>query len=209
MARSASSVERHIIKGGFEVTNKIILVGGYCATGKSTFSRKLAARLNIPCFNKDTLKETLGDAIGAENTAVIQNLSGTVFTLMLHIAKQFLQSGKICIFESNFRPSEIEKLKMLFENYKCECLLFLFKGNLDVLYNRYLERDRVGLRHWVHHDAGETAEYFKAGNIPFGAISLGKTVIVDTTSFDSVDYDELFTVAKNFTQNSIDDLDSK
>jgi 2-phosphoglycerate kinase len=192
------------MEGGV-MSNKIILIGGYCATGKSTFSRELATRLNIPCFNKDTLKETLGDAIGAENIAVIQKLSSTVFMLMMHIAKQFVQSGKICILESNFRPFEIEQLKNAFENYNCECLLFLFKSNPDVLYNRYLERDRAGLRHWVHKDAGEAAEYFKIGNVPLGEISLGETVVVDTTSFDNVDYDKLFAVAKNFMQKSTDD----
>jgi len=47
--------------------NKIILVGGYCATGKSTFSLKLSEMINIPCFNKDIIKEVLGDGFGPEN----------------------------------------------------------------------------------------------------------------------------------------------
>ena len=39
------------------MNNKIILVSGYCATGKSTFARNLSQSLNIPCFIKDTIKE--------------------------------------------------------------------------------------------------------------------------------------------------------
>ncbi|MCL2722018.1 MAG: hypothetical protein FWD47_11860 [Treponema sp.] len=45
--------------------NKIILVGGCCAAGKSIFSNKLSNLLNIPCFNKDVIKEVLGEGFGS------------------------------------------------------------------------------------------------------------------------------------------------
>jgi predicted kinase len=75
--------------------NKIILVGGYCATGKSTFSLELSKLLNIPVFNKDIIKEVLGDGFGPENNIVEQKGSAATFLLMLHIAEQILQAGKI------------------------------------------------------------------------------------------------------------------
>jgi len=71
--------------------NKIILVGGYCATGKSTFSLKLSQMINIPCFNKDIIKEVLGDGFGPENKMVEKKGSTSTFLLMLHIAECFLQ----------------------------------------------------------------------------------------------------------------------
>jgi predicted kinase len=77
--------------------NKIIIVGGYCATGKSTFSRELSHLLNIPCFNKDIIKEVLGDGLSPEDNMIDKNGSNTTFMLMLHIAEQFLKTGKICI----------------------------------------------------------------------------------------------------------------
>jgi shikimate kinase len=39
--------------------NKIILVGEYCTTGKSTFSRKLSQFLDIPWFNKGIFEKLI------------------------------------------------------------------------------------------------------------------------------------------------------
>ena len=79
--------------------NKIILVGGYCATGKSVFSNKLSNLLNIPCFNKDVIKEVLGDGFGSENNMVELKGSSATFLVMLYIAEKILQSNNICILK--------------------------------------------------------------------------------------------------------------
>jgi predicted kinase len=182
------------------MNNKIIIVGGYCATGKSIFSRKLSQLLNIPCFNKDIIKEVLGDGFGSENNMVEQKGIAATFLLMLHIAECFLQTGNVCILESNFKAREIEQLKVLLEKYNCECLTFIFKGDFDVLFDRYMKRDTAEKRHWVHNTAGETADNFKEGHLlaGIGEKGIGQTITVDATSFAEVNYDELFALAKNF-----------
>lgn len=181
--------------------NKIILIGGYCATGKSTFSHMLADMLKIPCFNKDTLKEALGDGFGPESGEVFQKGSAVTFKLMLHIAECFLKAGSLCILESNFKPGEIEELRELLERYQCQCLTFAFESDLDVLYDRYAKRD--GERHWVHKQAGTSREAFKEGQLPLGNMNLGRTVCVDTTSFDAVDYGALMAIAKYFMEEAV------
>ena len=137
--------------------NKIILVSGYPAAGKSTFSLELAQRLNIPCFNKDMIREVMADGFGVENEGVLnrdKKGSATTFMLLLHIAERFLQTGNICILESNFQIlsplslPESEQIKKLLEKYNSECLTFVFKGDLDVISERYFSRDSE--RHWVH-----------------------------------------------------------
>lgn len=182
------------------MANKMIIVGGYCAAGKSTFSRKLANRYGIPCFNKDTIKEVIGEGFGIENKDVHQKNSGVTFSLMLHIAEQFLQTGNVCILESNFKKPESEQLKRLLEKYDCECLTFLFKGDLCTLYDRYAERDRSKARHWVHTTAGEDRDAFIDGHLQsgLGDIQIGQTVIVDATDFDRVDFEELYSLAERF-----------
>jgi len=182
------------------MTNKIIIVGGYCATGKSTFAHKLSQLLSIPCFIKDVIKEVLGDGFGPENNMVEQKGSAMTFLLMLHIAERFLQTGKICILESNFKLREIEQLKVLLEKYKAECLTFIFKGDFGVLFDRYIGRDESEKRHWVHSTAGENAENFKDGHLQagIGETGIGQTITIDATSFAKVNYNDLFTVAKNF-----------
>jgi predicted kinase len=184
--------------------NKIILVGGYCATGKSTFSRELSKQLNIPVFNKDVIKEVLGDGFGPENNMVEQKGSATTFLLMLHIVERILQAGKICILESNFKSKEIEQIKILAEKYNCECLTFIFKGDFDILFDRYMKRDVSEKRHWVHNTAGENKDNFKYYHLGFGIgeATIGQTIIKDATSFANINYDELFIAAKNFINNS-------
>ncbi|MDR1802292.1 MAG: AAA family ATPase [Treponema sp.] len=182
------------------MNNKTIIVGGYCATGKSTFARKLSQLLNIPCFIKDVIKEVLGDGFGPENNMVEKKGSTATFLLMMHIAESFLQTGKVCILESNFKSKEIEQLKVLLEKYNCECLTFIFKGDFDVLFDRYMKRDVSEKRHWVHNTTGETAENFKDGHLQagIGETGIGETITIDTTIFEKVKFDDLFSLAKKF-----------
>ncbi|MCL1806738.1 MAG: ATP-binding protein [Oscillospiraceae bacterium] len=180
---------------------KLILVGGYCAAGKTVFSRELARTLNIPVFNKDTIKEIVGEGFGRKNAAVHQKNSDVTFMLMLHIAECFLKAGTPCILESNFKLAESKQIAAMLEGYDCECLTFLFKGNLDVLFKRYIERERSGERHWVHLAVSKDAlDSFKAGQIASGLAkaSVGQTVYIDATDFSKIDYSALFDTAKAF-----------
>jgi predicted kinase len=181
--------------------SKIILISGYCATGKSTFAQKLSQALSVPCFRKDALKETLGDSFGENNGDVLEKGSSATFMLMLHIAEQCLKVGNVCILESNFKKSESEQLVRLLDKYDSECLTFLFKGDFDVIYDRYMNRDKNGERHWVHSIGGENRETFENGHIEagLGDVTIGRTIVVNATDFIEVDYDYLFDSAKKFT----------
>ena len=186
--------------------NKIIIIGGYCASGKSTFSRKLSQLLNIPCFNKDTIKEVLGDGLSPEDNMLDKKGSNTTFLLMLHIAEQFLINKKICILESNFKQNESEKIKTLLDKYDCECLTFIFKGDLEIIFKRYMEREKIGERHWIHITSGENLDDFKKYHPQYGLgeVAIGKTIVTDATVFEKVDYNGLYEIAKNFINKEID-----
>ena len=185
------------------MSNKIILVGGYCATGKSVFSNKLSNLLNIPCFNKDVIKEVLGDGFGSENDMVEKKGSAATFLIMLHILEKMLQAYNICILESNFKLKEMEQIKKLLEKYNCECLTFIFKGDFEILFKRYMERDVTEERHWVHNTAGETADNFKEGHLcsGIGETGIGKIITIDSTKFENINYNELYNIAKEFVNN--------
>ena len=187
--------------------NKIILISGYPAAGKSTFSRELSKRLNIPCFNKGLIKEVMADGFGIENEELLnrdKKSSRTTFMLMLHIAEQFMQTGRNCILESNFQTlyplpvSESEQIKNLIEKYNCECLTFLFTGDLDVISERYFNRDSE--RHWTHGRAAakdSIKKYCVANRLD--EFEIGKTIVVDATSFDEVNFNDLFEIARKFS----------
>jgi hypothetical protein len=155
--------------------------------------------LGIPCITKDTLREAIGNGFG-ENSGLMQDkgfLPATI-NVMMYFAECFLQIGKICILEANFRPPQDEQIEALLEKYDADCLTFLFGGNLEIFWDRYAEREAE--RHWVHHFAGQSRERFINGGIAagFGEFAMGKTVRVDATDFSKIDYDELFAVANQF-----------
>jgi len=183
--------------------NKIILVGGYCATGKSTFACKLSRELNIPCFEKDVIKETLGDGFGSESGEVFKKGSYATFLLMLRIVECFFQAKQVCILESNFNLREIDEIKALLDKYDSESLLFNFKGDLDILYDRYIERHKSGDRHWVHKAGGDRESFKTVMSERFGLIGaeIARTIDIDATSFENINYNDLINTAIEFIQN--------
>lgn len=177
---------------------KLILVSGHCAAGKSTFADRLSAELGVPCFQKDRVKETLGDGLGSGGGLVYEKGSGAAFLLLEHILERFLETGQACILEGNFRPAELDRFQALLEQYRAECLSFFFTGEMAVLYRRY--RERESLRHWVHRSAGETPEAFAAGQLRLADTLPGQVIRVDTTQFDRVDTAGLVAAAQTFLQ---------
>lgn len=179
--------------------SKIILVGGYCAAGKTTFVRRLSQKLNIPCFEQDTIDETICDGFGRESGVYKMGSENVAFSLLLHIAERFLRTEKVCIFESVFGLKGIEEIKKLLEKYNGECMLFVLKGNPDVMLERYIERDKSGERHWIHNPAGRS--FFK-NEMPkiYGLedAEVAQKINVDTTSFEKVDSETLFDIAEKF-----------
>lgn len=184
--------------------NKIILIGGYCATGKTSFSHMLSQELNIPCFNKDIIDETMCDGFGSDSGIADKGSEDVAFHLMLHIAERFLQTEKVCILENNYVLEEIEKIKILLDKYNCECLLYILKSDLDVMFDRYVERDKSGERHWIHKPAGDKNRFKNLNAVMFGLeeVEIGEKIYIDTTSFEKVDYDALLTIAKRFIKNN-------
>lgn len=178
------------------MADKIILIAGYCATGKSAFSIKLGKELNIACYNKDTLKEVLADSIGGEHEDVIGKLSNTTFKTMIYIAEKMMASHNNFIMESNYKIREIERMKLLIEKYGYECLTYLFTGDLKVLHKRYIERDDI--RHWVHLRGESDETDFINGQKQLGEIKIGKIINVDATDFNAVNYNSLIDTAKKF-----------
>lgn len=175
------------------------MVGGYCATGKSTFARRLSERLGVPCFCKDTVKEAMADGFGEGDEAVFKHGSAATFRVMLHVAESVLQVGGACILEANFRLSEGEDLKRLVEKYDARCLTYVFTGDLSALHDRYVSRQDAGARHWIHLDMG-VKDDFVGGHVyhKTGEISVGKTIRIDATDFEKINYEELFAAAEEF-----------
>lgn len=180
---------------------KIILIAGYVAGGKTVFSQKLAEQLNLAVFNKDNMKAVLGNDIPIENREDSKRLSLATFGMMLHIAENLMKIGDCFILESNFTESEGEYLKELSQRYDYQALTYVFIGEMQVIHRRFLDRDNSPEREEANRSHGlfDDFETFRNGVLPLGKFSVGEKIIrVDTTDFQSVDFDSLIQQAQTF-----------
>ncbi len=164
---------------------KLLLIMGDLATGKSTFANILSKRYDTNVFFKDSIKEVLGDTIGFSNREENKKLSNATMELMCFIFSEFGKLHKNLILESNFHTIELEKLhKLAFEdNY--EVLTLVLRGDIEILYKRYLNRMYNENRHPVHlsttldvfDDFKRYTEYLRTEKI------LGNTMYINADDF--------------------------
>ena len=130
--------------------NKLLIITGDLATGKTTFAKSLSERYGIAYFDKDTVKEILGDTVGFTNREENKRLSVASTALMEHIFDRFSALGLGLILEANYHEGEIDALLRIAEKRGYEVLTLDLSGSADKLYPRYCRRIREENRHPVH-----------------------------------------------------------
>ncbi|MCI8774007.1 MAG: AAA family ATPase [Lachnospiraceae bacterium] len=164
---------------------KLLLITGDIAAGKSTFSKILAERYRVAVFQKDTVKEILGDSIGFRDREENKRLSNAAVETMCHIFMQIAATGGAVILEANFHEAELEKLHTIAHAKEYDVLTIVLRGDAEVLYRRYLHRMKEENRHPVHltttldvkEDFIKTAEWIRKEKV------MGETLVVEATDF--------------------------
>lgn len=157
---------------------KLLLVMGDLATGKSTFASILSKRYDTNIFFKDSIKEVLGDTIGFSNREENLKLSRATMELMFFIFSEFGKLNKNLILEANFHTAELEKLHEIANENNYQVLTLALRGDVEILYKRYLNRMQNENRHPVHlsttldifDDFKSYTEYLRSERIPGNAI---------------------------------------
>ena len=129
----------------------LIIITGDLAAGKSTLAASLSAELNIPYLTKDSLKEIACDAIDYETREENLKLSASAVNSMIYFFNQSALVGNDIILEANFRNDEIIKIKEIADKYDYHVLLLKLIGDINLLYQRFL--DRMATRHRAHKSA--------------------------------------------------------
>ena len=129
---------------------KIIILTGMPAAGKSTIAAKLSDAFKLPILEKDNLKEGLFDTLGFENYPQKRKLDHAANAVLLRCAEALIKQQVPMIIDNNFDTASGEQLNKLVTDYDCDCLTIFLGGNTDVFYERYVERDRLHLRHLGH-----------------------------------------------------------
>lgn len=128
----------------------LILVAGMPATGKSTLARKLGSALGLPILEKDEIKEALFDTIGYADLAAKRQLDVAAAAVLLRMARAVLESGSSVILVNNFDAEMAPDVQKLIDECRCRAVTVFLGGDADVLYARYVERDKKHLRHQGH-----------------------------------------------------------
>lgn len=188
------------------MNKKIIIVEGYLASGKSTFALQLSKHINVPYLIKDTFKIALCERISIANRNESSLFSAVTFDAMMYVTERMFETGCPIIIEGNFVPAGVKKvdeagvIKQLIDKYGYASLTFKFTGDTQVLHKRFVEREET-LERGQANKIGSDVSYDKFNewchsldNFDVG----GEIVRVDTSDFDTVDYDSYFEISRQF-----------
>ena len=145
----ASGAAGSLIYGGFTM-KKLILITGDLAAGKSTYSKILSERYNMNVINKDPLKEILCDTIGFDGREQNLKLSVAATSVMCYLFSEFAKFGRDIILEANFHAQELVRLNETAKENGYSVLTLVFRGDIAVLHERYMNRIRCEHRHPGH-----------------------------------------------------------
>jgi predicted kinase len=194
------------ILGGVGMNRKIIIIEGYLASGKSTFARRLSKEIKVPYLIKDTFKIALCESVQITSREESKRFSAITFDGIIYVVERFLETGHPIIIEGNFVPAGVKKvdeagvIKALLDKYACESLTYKFFGDKHVLYERYIERDKLPERGDANRDFDEVPyEIYERYCHKLDKFDVGGKVIkIDTTDFGKVSFESHVNAARLF-----------
>jgi predicted kinase len=173
----------------------LIIVNGLPGSGKTTLAQRLAQDVRLPVLSRDSIYETLVDALATDSNALLPSLGSASFRLLYSVVGSVLAAGKALIVEGFFgrpdlRTAEFADLQRLhdFEPFQILC-----KADGAVLVERFLARAGSEGRHAGHPDLDwleQNKERLLHGTLPPLALG-GQLIEIDTTTPDRFDYTAL------------------
>jgi len=182
----------------------LIIISGPPCTGKTTLGKKIAKEFRLPFISKDDIKESLFDDLGWNDRETSKKYGVASYSFLYYYIGSLLSAGVSFIAESNFKPEyENERFLNLKKKYDFETFQIMCHTNGEILFERFKIRSESGERHPGHVDHLNYDE-FKDTLLKGGHESLdigGKVFDIDTTDFNTVDYDKLFSAIKLATNS--------
>jgi predicted kinase len=177
----------------------LIIVSGPPCTGKTYLAKSLSKTLGITSIHKDDIKEMLFDDLGWSDRAWSRKLGGASFDLLYYFLERFMVSDQPVIVEGNFpADTHSKRILELLTTHTYSCIQILCHADGQIVLERFRQRAHSGERHPGHVDRSNEEE-FKTELLIGSYAPLkvpGKVVPVDTSDFDKVNYQQLFSDIK-------------
>lgn len=195
----------------------VIVLTGMPATGKSTICKCLTEAFGYPVIEKDGMKEQLFDNIGFQNYPEKRRLDYAANAVVVYMAEKLLEADTSFIVDNNFDDISGKVFSDLIKRFKIPCFTVFLKGEFEILYQRYADRDRAGERHMGHalqehyppHEGDDihytmTKDEFYEKFMTRGMDQFtcpGGKLIVDTSDFSKVDLCEIVSHIRRYMEN--------
>lgn len=177
-----------------ESKNLLIVVSGAPASGKTSLSKELSKRFNLPVINKDEIKELLFDSLGFESKEWSIKLGNVSFGLTDLFVEKMIQTGASFIVEANFDNRYAEdffsriQLESGYRLLQLHCV-----APYEILFERFVYRDNNEIRHPGHKvNSGDFENYKKMNENRVHRLNITDTIDIDTSDFKTVDFDEIY-----------------
>jgi len=174
--------------------NKMIIITGLSASGKTTIGKEMAQRLNVPFISRDDIKELMFDDLGWQDREWSKKLGVVSFDLLYYFLEILLKTRATFVVETVFKPEfDNPKFLALKDKYEFDIVQIICHADGEVLFERFKKRSESGERHPGHVDSTNYDEYknhllfghCKPLNVP------GKIIGIDTTEFGKVDMEAI------------------
>lgn len=184
-----------------------MIVTGLPACGKTTLASFLGDQLELTVISKDDIKEVLFDTIGFKSRTEKLNLGAASTKIMYHFSELMMIGKRSFILDNNFENIDRAELSGLLKKYGYEAITILMDGDIDAIYNRFVERDKDPTRHPGHvlnteYSNGDTLPnsvstigiddferiYTERGMRDF---NIGNVMSLDCTEIDNINYQEV------------------
>lgn len=129
---------------------KLIILAGMPATGKSWLSAAVQKAFGYPILEKDGIKEQLFDTLGFTCYAEKRQLDVAANAILLSFLRDLRRGDTSVIVVNNFSSEAAMQLNAFLDEGGVDVATVFLKGDPQVLYERYYERDKKGLRHPGH-----------------------------------------------------------
>ena len=180
---------------------RLIIITGDLAAGKSTLATSLSEILKIPYLTKDSLKEIACDVIGYQSREENRLLSVVATKDMLYFFKQSALVGNDLILEANFRHQELLEIKIVAEQYGYQTLLIVLTGDIPLLYQRFL--DRLANRHIAHRSLNLEASIDKFADYIYAIRDEDLVFSPNYIDMSDLDEDEVTDLALEMINNQL------